>query len=90
MSFLRKPQGQPETVQIRREPFSDFFLLTLSNGHSEELEVEDTREWFRKHGADMDRIEVALDHAWNFGSSAVVVRNFRALETERLPHAPQI
>lgn len=87
---LPQPPGQPETITITREPFSDYFVLTLSNGHTEELEVEETREWFRVHGADMGKMETALDHVWNFGRAVVVVKNFRSPESLRHPNAPQI
>lgn len=54
------------TVSLSREPFLDWFTITLSNGHTEELEADETREWFRARGANMDLVEKALDHTWNF------------------------
>jgi len=84
------PQGQPTQIKITREPWSDYFSISLPNGHSEELEVEETREWFRTHGADMDKIETVLDHVWNFGSAEVLVKNFRSPPALRSSHGPQI
>jgi hypothetical protein len=53
-------------VIIKHEIFSDFFTLVQSNGHTEELEPDEAREWFKIRGAKMDAVEKALDHAWNF------------------------
>lgn len=67
------------TVKLTREIFMPYFRITLENGSSEELEIEDTREWFRTHGADVDKVEKALDYVWNFGSHKPVflkIRNY--------------
>jgi hypothetical protein len=53
-------------VIIKHEIFTDFFTLVLENGHTEEVEPEEAREWFKLRGAKMDSVEKALDHAWNF------------------------
>lgn len=66
----------PLHVTILRPPFTgDFFTLVLDNGQSEELEVEETREWFRVRGANMDVVEKALDEAWNFAESGITIKN---------------
>lgn len=67
--FNEKPKSVPLTalhVVIKHEIFSDFFTLRLDNGHTEELEPDEAREWFKARGAKMDAVEKALDHAWNF------------------------
>lgn len=53
-------------VRIYREPFCPVFELSLDNGHTEELEPEETRDWFKLRGANMDVVEKALDSAWAF------------------------
>lgn len=77
-------------VTVTREPYMDFFTLTLPNGASEELEVEDTRAWFRERNADMDKIETMLDHVWNFYYGEVMIHNYVEPEIARLPHSPDI
>jgi len=68
----------PLTVNITREAWSDYFCLELDNGHSEELEPEDARSWFRVRGADMEVVDKALDHCWNFYRSNVEISNPRS------------
>jgi hypothetical protein len=77
-------------VIITREPWGDYFLLTLPDNTSYELEPEETREWFRKRGAKMDVIESELDTAWNFYVAVVDIYNFREPLDERLPHSPKV
>ena len=77
-------------VLITREPFSDFFVITLDNGHSEELEVEDTRKWFKDRGADMDKMEKALDQTWNFQRCEVIIDNPREPLVAKLAHSPRV
>ena len=45
--------------------------------HTEELDVDDTVEWFRQRGADLIKVDQALTHVWNFYKGAVEVENFR-------------
>jgi len=52
-------------VKVTRQPFEEWFKLDLPGGHTEELDPEETREFFRVRGADMDMVEKALDHCWN-------------------------
>ena len=77
-------------VLITREPFSDFFVITLDNGHSEELEVEDTRLWFKQRGADMDKMEKVLDHVWNFYRAEAIVDNPREPSVPKLAYSPRL
>jgi len=63
-------------VQIRREPFSPTFVLTSSNGNSEEVDCgSESHEWFKRHGADMKVAEKALDYAYNFYRAEVVINS---------------
>jgi hypothetical protein len=69
--------AEPVLITIRRQAFVDYFTLTLPNGFTEELDPTETRDWFKKRNADMDVVERALDHAWNFYYSVVRIHNFR-------------
>ena len=86
------PATSPDKIHvvITREPFGDYFTLTLDNGHSEELEVEDTRAWFKERGAEMDKIEKVLDHCWNFYRSEVVIHKPKAPPLPTVPYAPKL
>ena len=77
-------------VVITREMFSDWWTLTLDNGHSEELEIEDVREWFTQRGADMDKVQKALDHAWNFMRAEVNINRPKEPPLPKLPYTPQL
>lgn len=58
---------QPLHVKIYREPWTTFVQLTLDNGYSEEFDdVDEVRQWFKCRGADMDKVEEALDWVFNF------------------------
>jgi hypothetical protein len=63
----------PLHVAITREPFSDYFVLTLDDGQVEELSAEDTHKWFDERGANMYEVGKMLDHVWNFGSADVTI-----------------
>lgn len=63
-------------VKIRREPFLPWFTLELDNGYSEELEPDEARNWFRERGANMDVVERALDHVWNFYQGELWIGNY--------------
>lgn len=69
------------TVFITREPFTDFFILHIPDGKGgwhpqEELDVDDTVEWFRARGANMEALDKALDHVWNFNKGAFEIEHF--------------
>ena len=70
--------------------WSDFFTLVMDNGHTEELEPEELREWFRVRGADMDKMEKVYDQAWNFRRAEVLIENPREPKRTALPYAPNI
>ena len=77
-------------VIILREMWGEFFTLVMANGQTEELDPEETREWFRVRGADMDKLERVLDQAWNFKRAGVEIENPREPKTVKLAHAPNI
>lgn len=77
-------------VVITREPWTDFFVITLDNGHTEELEPDDTRQWFRERGADMDKFEKVLDQVWNFQRAEAIIDNSREPSMPRLAHSPKL
>ncbi len=77
-------------VVITREPFIEYFVITLDNGHTEELEPEECRAWFKERGANMDIVEKALDHCWNFYRSEVNIRNPKEPPAPNIPHAPKL
>ena len=85
-----KSDVNPLHVIIEREMWSDYFVLTLDSGYTEELEVEATRDWFKQRGADMDKLEKVLDHCWNFGRSEVLIDNPVEPKVTRLPHSPNV
>jgi hypothetical protein len=69
-----RPFLPPLTVEITREMWSDLFVIKrLDNGHTEELETEETRDWFKAHGADMVKIDKVLDHVYNFQKATCTI-----------------
>jgi|688.fasta_scaffold108565_3 hypothetical protein len=72
---LPVPPPTPLTIDLRREPGLEWFVLTISDGSSEELDPEDTRTWFKQRGANMDAVEKALDYCWNFYKATIVIKN---------------
>ena len=81
----------PLHVVITREAFSDFYQLeTPVDGYTEELEIDDVREWFRQRGANMDRVQEALDQAWNFARAEIVIGKPRLPSTPKSSYAPEI
>ena len=77
-------------VLITREPFIDYFVITLDNGHTEELEPEECRAWFKERGANMDVVEKSLDHVWNFYRVEVNINNPKEPPMSNIPHAPRL
>ena len=88
--FTSVPTGRAARVLVTREPFSDFYSLSVDNGQSEELEIEDVREWFLQHGANMDVVQKALDHVWNFYSVEIVIGNFCIPKKADHAYAPKL
>jgi hypothetical protein len=88
-----KPKGVPLTalhIVIKHEIFSDFFHLVLDNGHTEELDPEESRLWFKQRGANMDAVEKALDHAWNFKLAEFYIANPKEPTLSRPSYAPKL
>lgn len=81
---------EPIHVVLTREPWIEYFTITLDNGHSEELEVEDCRTWFKERGANMDTVEKALDHCWNFYRSEIMISTPKEPPAPKLAHAPKL
>lgn len=77
-------------VAIYREMFSDFFHLTLQNGHSEEIHYEEIRNWFKERGAEMDPLEKALDEAWNFQHSTFIIVRPKTPFKDQGRHTPKL
>jgi hypothetical protein len=71
--------GNGLLVKVRREPFSSTYLLTLSDGTSEEIDAVDALEWFKRRGADMRVVEKALDYAWNFYQADILISNPKSM-----------
>jgi len=66
----------PIRVILLREPFSEYFTLTLPDHtppRTEELEPDEVREWFRERGGDVEKLETVLDYCWNFPKPQTVV-----------------
>lgn len=80
----------PLLVIITREMYSTFYTLWVDESPVEELEVEDVREWFKQHGANMDVVNKALDQCWNFTTANVEIEHPREPSTPKLPYAPEI
>lgn len=63
---------------MSRAPFSDYFNLALDIGHTEELDPEETRQWFYAHGVtDKLGLEKSLDDCWNFYEAVAVIEHFK-------------
>lgn len=77
-------------VVIKREPFADFFELVLPNGHTEQLDPDEARAWFKERGADMEKTEKAFDYAWNFYESEAEINRYSEPEEKRHPHSPNL
>ncbi len=82
---------------VTRVPFSDFFMIHLvdpytgrPNGQTEELDVDETHEWFRQHGADMNLLEKALDHVWNFYKGAFEITGYKEPPVKNAAIRPRI
>ena len=77
-------------VLLTREPWSDYFVITLDNGHTEELEVEECKQWFRERGANMDAMDRVFDHVWNFYRAEPVIKNPKEPSMPKVSHAPRL
>jgi len=85
------------TFVVTRTPFSDFFMIHLvdpytgrPNGQTEELDVDETHNWFRQRGADMTLLEKALDHVWNFYKGAFEISKYKEPPIKNAAIRPRI
>jgi hypothetical protein len=85
------------TFIVTRVAFSDFFTIHLvdpvtgrPNGQTEELDVDDTVEWFRVRGADMILLDKALDHVWNFYKGAFEITSYKEPPIKNATIRPKI
>jgi hypothetical protein len=82
------------TIFITREPFTDFFTLHVPKPdktvHTEELDVDDTMEWFRARGGDPTKVEKGLDHVWNFYKGAIEIEDYKEPPVKDPALAPKI
>lgn len=83
-------QLPPLHVKITREPFSDYFILSLDDGQVEELDSTETHAWFNDRGANMYEVGKMLDHVWNFGSADVTISKPVKPKIRRHPTAPEL
>lgn len=74
-SNKEQPPEPPLTVRLQREVGMEWFILHLEDKSSEELDPDDTRDWFKQRGANMDAVEKALDYCWNFYQATIVIKN---------------
>lgn len=66
---------RPLIILVEREMFMPWFKISLPNGQSEELDAEETKQWFKVRGANMPSVDKALDHAWNFKRCIIEIEN---------------
>jgi hypothetical protein len=85
-----KTPSEPLHVILTREMFSIFYTLSLPDGTSEELEIEEVRAWFTERGADPDKMEKVYDQVWNFLRAEVLIENPRVPSRPLLPYSPDI
>lgn len=85
------------TFKVTREPWTDFFTIYLvdqttglPNGQTEEMNVDETIEWFRVRGAPMPLLEKALDHVWNFYKGAFEIVNYKEPPQKNTTIRPRI
>jgi hypothetical protein len=66
---------------VTRAQFTDFFVIHTPTPEdpnaTEELDVDETHEWFRVRGADMPSVERGLDHIWNFAKGLITIANYK-------------
>ena len=82
------------TVLVTREMWSDVFTLHIpkldGTVHTEDLDVDETNEWFRVHGANMIVVEKFLDHVWNFLKGTLTIENYKEPKVKNMALDPKI
>lgn len=76
------PPGQLY-VMIIRPPFEEMYELVMIDGQSDQLDAHEAYDWFRERGANMDSVELAMNHAWNFYSAEIVIENPKEPQSKR-------
>lgn len=86
------PNTEPNTLRvfIIREPFDDYYLLINQNGHSEEMDEMQVREWLSERGALEELVDKVVAQAWNFYSAMCLIRNPKTPIPVYDPLSPQI
>ena len=78
---LPTPTDKSLTVYITRIPFDENFTLHVPKAdgstYTEELDTDETVEWFKVRGADLIAVDKVLTHVWNFYKGAVEIVNYK-------------
>ena len=77
-------------VEVTRVAYDDMFTLHLPDGSSEELDPDDTKQWFVDRGANIPGVEKALDHCWNFYTVVICIEVPLEPARSNDPNAPQL
>lgn len=67
-------------VELRREPMSDYFVVSCGPNTSEQVLGIDIMDWLVRRMVrpyKLDLVEKAIDYCWNFGSADLSVKQFR-------------
>ena len=86
------PNDIPNSLRVfvAREPFDDFFTLVMDNGHSEELEDQEARDWLKSRGANEELIQKTITQAWNFYRAVCIIRDPKYPKETSSPLAPRL
>jgi hypothetical protein len=82
------------TILVTREMWSDTFTLHVPKAdgtvYTEELDTDETTEWFRVRGANMKVLEKFMDHVWNFLKGTFTIENYREPKIKNVAIDPKI
>ncbi len=87
---LTEKQVESLTIELTREPFTDWVTLTLPDGQSFDMDWEEIKMWMKLRNADMDIVDKALDDVYNFYSSTVIIKNPRIVKVKLGKDDPKI
>lgn len=62
------------SILITREAFTEYFVLTLPSGITEEFETPETVKFLVDRGANKRVVEKVLDHVWNFRKGILYIK----------------
>ena len=82
-------KNQPQTFLIKREAFQETWTVTTL-GQSHDMWLEDLREWLLLRNADEVAMENALDEAYHFRESVLVVKSPRKIRSSTGIDDPQL